>query len=165
MRSKQYRTGMYGGKFMPFHRGHLYCIETAAQQCELVYVLLFWGGADEARILREHPAAWLKPADRIRRIQAACARFPNVSFHAVDIRTCRTPDGAEDWDAETPLVRAICGRMDAVYGSEPHYQDYFERAYPEAQYILVDVPRVHYPISGTMLRQMQQEEERELWRI
>ena len=50
---KQYKTGMYGGKFMPFHKGHQYCVETAASECETVYVILFLGGADEERILHD----------------------------------------------------------------------------------------------------------------
>ena len=33
--------GFFGGKFLPMHRGHLYCIDTAAQQCDHVTVLLF----------------------------------------------------------------------------------------------------------------------------
>ena len=40
---------------MPFHKGHSYCVEFAARECETVYVILFHGGADEAKILQEHP--------------------------------------------------------------------------------------------------------------
>lgn len=28
---KRYKIGMYGGKFLPFHKGHRYCIDVAAQ--------------------------------------------------------------------------------------------------------------------------------------
>ena len=41
---KKYEIGMYGGKFMPFHKGHNYCIEVAAKECKKVYVILFAGG-------------------------------------------------------------------------------------------------------------------------
>ena len=44
---KKYKTGMYGGKFLPFHLGHRYCVETAAKECETVYVIMFCGGVDE----------------------------------------------------------------------------------------------------------------------
>ena len=78
----------------------------------------------------------------------------------------RTPQGEEDWDAETPLVRKLLGNhLDAVYSSEPSYGEYFARAYPEAVHRLVDVPRIHYPISGTMIREMNDEEERKEWMI
>lgn len=61
---KQYKTGMYGGKFLPFHKGHKYCVDIAAKECERVYVILFWGGADEEKILKEHPLEWLSVEER-----------------------------------------------------------------------------------------------------
>ena len=48
---KKYKIGMYGGKFMPFHIGHLHCIEEAAKQCDTLYVLIFHGGDQELQIL------------------------------------------------------------------------------------------------------------------
>lgn len=55
--------------------------------------------------------------------------------------------------------------MGVSYGSEPGYKAYFDRAYPEAEYILVDVKRVRYPISGTAIRNMENWKERALWII
>ena len=37
---ERFKRGMYGGKFFPFHKGHLYCVETAAKKCEKLYVIL-----------------------------------------------------------------------------------------------------------------------------
>ena len=50
----KYSIGMYGGKFMPFHKGHRYCVETACSECEKVYVILFYGGNDEIEILKNN---------------------------------------------------------------------------------------------------------------
>ena len=36
----KYDVGMYGGKFMPLHKGHNYCIKTACSECNKVYVIL-----------------------------------------------------------------------------------------------------------------------------
>ena len=56
---KKYKIGMYGGKFMPFHKGHNYCIEFAAKECKKLYVILFYGGADEEKILKENEEEYL----------------------------------------------------------------------------------------------------------
>ena len=48
---KRYRSGMFGGKFVPFHIGHLYCMDYAASVCDKLYVILFYGGAEEQYIL------------------------------------------------------------------------------------------------------------------
>ena len=136
---KKYKVGMFGGKFMPFHKGHFYCINVAALQCEKVYVLLFGGGEQEMEILLQNPGeSYLSAEDRKKHIMSAIRNYNNVEFHFIDITGCRNPDGTENWDMETPLVRAVCGQMGAVYGSEPSYKAYFDRAYPEAEYILVD---------------------------
>ncbi len=166
---KQYKIGMYGGKFLPFHKGHRYCIEIAARECETVFVILFYGGVDEEIILREHPEEWLTVETRKKQIEMLCkeaSEFANVITAWIDISDLRLQDGSEDWDAETPLVRKLLGNhLDAVYSSEESYGAFFNRAYPEAVHRLVDVNRVHYPISGTEIRNMEDEEERRKWII
>lgn len=166
---KKYKTGMYGGKFLPFHKGHNYCVQVAARECEKVYVILFWGGADEEAILREHSGLWLSVEERQKQMYKICAeagRYAEVIPVSIDIRKLRLPDGSEDWEAETPLVRAVLGnRLDAVYSSEESYGEYFSHAYPEAVHRLVDVKRINYPISGTAIRNMESREERSDWMV
>lgn len=163
---KRFKIGMYGGKFLPLHKGHGYCIDVAASECEKVYAILFWGGADEERICREFPYEYLSPHERMIHLLNISGRYHNVIAEEIDISSLRTNDGSEDWDAETPLVRKICGgRIDAVYSSEESYSEYFSRAYPEALHRLVDVERIHFPISGTVIRHMNTEEERNKWTI
>jgi len=159
---KKYKVGMYGGKFMPFHKGHLHCVEYAASQCEQLYVLLFVGGDEELAILKTRHENWLQPNSRLKHIKKACKQFDNVIVKQVDITDCKYPDGTENWDMETERVLSICGPLDAVYGSEPHYGDYFKRAYPNATFEVIDKDRKAVPISGTMVRSMN-EEERKKW--
>lgn len=166
---KKYKIGMYGGKFLPFHLGHKYCVEFAARECEKVYVILFWGGADEEVILRDFPEVWLSVEERRRQMNKICeeaCEFSEIIPAEIDLTGLRLSDGSEDWDAETPLVRALLGnKLDAVYSSEESYGEYFKRAYPEAIHRLVDVKREHFPISGTKIRKMGTEEERKIWII
>ena len=161
---KKYKVGMYGGKFMPFHKGHMHCIEVASSQCELLYVILFHGGDQEIEILKTKHEEWLQPENRLKRVQEACKKFKNVKVIPIDVTECKFEDGTEDWDKETQLVLDACGPLNAVYGSEPEYTEYYKRAFPEATYELIDVERKDVPISGTMIREMN-EEERKIWII
>ena len=165
MSEKKYKVGMYGGKFMPMHKGHLKCLEVAARECELVYLIMFVGGDQEKQIEKDMPDDKdLDPLRRLTQCYRAASRYDNVLVEVIDISNCKLPDGSEDWDAETPLVLARCGHLDAVYGSEPSYTDYFARAYPDAVYRCLDPDRKELNISATMVRNMNKEERKE-WMV
>ena len=165
---KKYRAGMYGGKFMPMHKGHEFCVQTAAKECETVYVILFYGGAEEEEILKKQPEEWLLPKARMKQVERICEKYGKEARMvpaAIDCGKLRKLCGDDTWDAETPLVRDLVGdRLDAVYGSEESYGEYFRRAYPEARLRLVDVNRDAFPVSGTLVREMKKEE-REKWMV
>ena len=150
---KKYKTGMYGGKFMPFHRGHLHCLQVAAAECDTVYLILFYGGEQEEEILNTYCRDYLKVGDRKAKVIEVASWFDNVVPIFIDVSACRKEDGTEDWDAETPLVLMAAGQLDAVYGSEPSYAPYFERAYPGAVYRCLDPERKEYNISATKIRE------------
>lgn len=159
--------GFFGGKFLPLHKGHLYCIDVASRECDQVLVIMFIGGTDELDYFKEqgYVAEELLVESRIRQLEKICALYPNVSFRVIDTTELKKPDGSEDWEAETPLVRQFLPHMDYVYSSEPSYDAYFRNAYPEAIHHIVDAERVNYPISGTMIRCMELLEEKKKWMV
>ena len=162
----QETVGMYGGKFMPMHKGHLYCLNYASKECDKVYAILFVNGADEVRIRKEFPNDPLLTIEsRWKQLTSVCKQFDNVIPIMIDVGKCRKPDGTEDWDMETPLVREYIPNMYRVYSSEPDYDGYFKRAYPEAEHIIIDPDRNGCHISATMIRAMKTREEKEQWLV
>lgn len=156
--------GFFGGKFYPMHKGHLYCIDIASRQCDHVIVIMFINGDDELR--NQNPDdPTLRVDYRIEQGRRVCSMYPNVDFVVIDVLDLKLPNGDEDWDAETPLVRQYVPKMDFVYSSEPEYGAYFSRAYPEATHIIVDSERHTYPISSTMIRAMKVLEDKEKWMV
>lgn len=144
-----YNIGMFGGKFIPFHKGHDYCLSKASKECAKVYCIMFINGADESNIYLSD-SQWKM---RMQTFIDHTRKYSNVISAVINVADCRFADGTEDWDAETIHVREVVGkRLDAVYSSEPAYGEYFGRAYPEAVHILVDPNREKYPISGTLIR-------------
>lgn len=158
-------NGFYGGKFMPMHKGHLYCIDTAVRMCDHVVVIMFINGDDELKILETQQDEMLSVEARISQLKRVCSLYPEVEFHIIDDNPLRGPDGEEDWDKETPLVRQYVPYMDYVFSSEPQYGSYFSRAYPEATHIIVDAKRSKYPISSTMIRAMELMEDKQKWMV
>jgi BirA family biotin operon repressor/biotin-[acetyl-CoA-carboxylase] ligase len=75
------------------HKGHLYCIDTAARQCDHVTVLMFVGGDDELRICAQQKDSFLSAAFRQAQLERVCAMYPNVVCHTVDVTALKLPDG------------------------------------------------------------------------
>lgn len=171
----QQTVGMYGGKFMPFHKGHLACLEQAVRECDIVYLVLVTGGLQEqhifANLTNEEDKSILSPRARFSKIQQIAQEIGKkynkivIPCHA-DVTTCIDNNGNEDWDKETPIIQAAtgCKTFDRVYGSEPEYEKYFIRAYRGCLYRCIDPERKNVPISGTAIRAMNKED-RKKWTV
>lgn len=161
---KIYKKGFYAGKFLPFHKGHKFCIKIAAQECEKLYVIFFSNSEEEKEILNGRTTVskrYLDETKRINDIKNECKKYDNVEFHILDcfiMHKDALANGTDTWDAETPYVLNITGEFDIVYSSEPSYESYFKRAYPKSIHKLIDPPRVNVPISGTIIRNMNDSE-------
>ena len=155
--NKKYKTGFFGGKFFPFTIGHLSCLQRLSDECEQGVCILFLNGKDEVEYTEKNGIdyEWLKQSDRIDRINSVCRQFPNIRFTTLYCDVIYNANNVEEdnWDKETDFVRAVVGpTFDAVYSSEPEYDEYFKRAYPFATHVLVDPDRRIFPISATMVR-------------
>ena len=159
--NRKYKTGFFGGKFLPLHKGHALCISVALALCDEVHVILFINGDDELRIQSQKttlPKNYLSVEARTKQIKDLIGDNTRIKFHIIDTMDLKKPDGTEDWDAETPLVLKACGDFQAVFSSEPSYDEYFKRAYPWAEHVIVDANRTNYPISSTLIRDMTEED-------
>lgn len=150
-----YEYGMYGGKFFPLHKGHAYCIDRCCQECKHAYIILFINGTQERAyrpVINEAP--YLTPEYREAQCRRYLSRYPNAELKVIDVRDLIDENGDEDWLKEVGIIRTFIPRLDAIYGSEPGYSNFFKDNYPEAQNILVDVDRCAVPMSATKLRAM-----------
>ncbi len=129
----KYKTGLVVGKFYPPHRGHKYLIDTAAEQCEKVTVIVLWK--------RSETIPGSMRADWLRKIH------PNVYIKIVEDYKL-DDDDSEGW---AKFTLDILGYVpDAVFTSESYGDPY--ASFMGAIHVLVDRDRVTIPISATKVR-------------
>jgi len=147
--------GFYGGKFLPFHRGHLHCILEASSKVDELHVILFHSSKEEKDIFQSETAfgnRYLTPKIREMVIRKELRNFEHIKIHSIDCSSIPTDLYLTSWEKEALEVEKVIGTFDAIFSSEPMYEPIFNKLYPKAQHILIDVDRRLVPISGTQLR-------------
>lgn len=141
---KKYKNGLVLGKFLPPHRGHLYLIDTAIENCETVHIIACYNKNQTI------------PGDlRIDTLKTIYKNYPNVIIHSFDDigipqheHECKTLD--EFYGYWVPEVYKRVDKLDVVFTSE-NYGDDFAK-YLSIEHFLVDKERKRFPISGTKIR-------------
>lgn len=157
----KYGTGFFGGKFLPFHRGHLDCILRCASECEKLFVVLMHNGEEERQIFANYsgrfPKSALSAHTRELALRAELAPFSNIQVLSYDCRPANkraAREGKHPWFYECQDMVKLMGRFDVAYSSEPEYSANFRRFYPWATPVVLDERRSRYPISATAIRNM-----------
>ena len=145
---------------MPLHRGHVDCILRAASQCEKLYVVLMYNGAQELEIVQRGCKLGcdiLTPHIRELALRREFNDFPNIEVVPYDCYPAdkrALDEGKHPWYYECEDMVSLMGNFDACYSSEEGYDELFQYFYPFADSIVLDPLRLRFPISGTQLRDM-----------
>ncbi len=157
----KYKTGFFGGKFFPFHKGHLDCILRCASECEKLYVVLMHNGEEERRVLANYsdkfPVEYLSAHIRELALRAELAPFENIevlSYDCFESNERAAREGKHPWFYECQDMVELMGQFDVAYSSEAQYSEWFREFYPWAKAVVLDERRVRNPISATAIRAM-----------
>lgn len=156
-----YKIGIYYGKFIPPHRGHLYQIIEASTKCEKLYVIVCDNPHETQRVCEE---AGLPPIHWKLRKQWLAQQLQDIDHikllildeGALDIP--EYPNGWDKWyNALIDLVDregdGLSSSDTAIFVGERHYKDKIETYDYHPIVELFDPSRSRYPISGTEIRQ------------
>lgn len=148
--AKDKTVGFLGGKFLPFHLGHVYFIVAASNMVDELYVILSSSKNRDKQLCERDGIKYISDDVRFSWIGEAVNNLENVKLlHIEDDQW----DENYDWDAGADMIKKAIGKpIDFVFSSETSYDVHFRKNYPGSEHIVIDAGREVVNISATELR-------------
>lgn len=148
---RMYQTGVYFGRFLPPHRGHLYQIIEASTKCHNLIVVIS-DNAEQTRALCEADGL-PEISYRLRKqwFSQQVQDMPHIQVRVLDESDIPVyPEGWQEWSKR---MREVVGApIDAFFVGDLSYSETLASYFPEAKVELFDPSRTRYPISATEIR-------------
>ncbi|MEG0259107.1 MAG: multifunctional transcriptional regulator/nicotinamide-nucleotide adenylyltransferase/ribosylnicotinamide kinase NadR [Lysinibacillus sp.] len=150
---KGQRIGYYGGKFLPFHYGHLDCILKAQSMVDILFVVVGYDVIHDGKVCESTAFEHVSHRVRERWITKELKGFKNIRvLSQYERRSNEYMNDPTIKQSYEELLNKIGGTIDVVFSSEKEYGDYFEKYLPGAKHVVIDENRINRPISATKIR-------------
>ena len=146
-----YQTGVYFGRFLPPHRGHLDQIIEASTKCQNLIVVIS-DNAEQTRALCEADGL-PEISYRLRKqwFSQQVQDMPHIQVRVLDESDIPVyPEGWQEWSKR--MREVVCAPIDAFFVGDLSYSETLASYFPEAKVELFDPSRTRYPISATEIR-------------
>ncbi len=144
------KVGMYGGKFLPIHMGHVYMMIRASTMVDELHVIVSYDEEYEMKLFKEGGISPIPHTVRLRWWTQLTKDMPHVYVHAIyEQQTGNFSDWVKGADK---IKKAVQKEIDVVFSSEYSYTEFFNQLYPTAKHVIIDADRTTYDISATKLR-------------
>lgn len=146
-----YKIGVFPGKFLPPHRGHLNAIINAVTKCEKLYVVVSDHPELTKRLCDEANIKLMDLKLRAKWLSIELQNFDHIKVIMLNEDGIpEYPYGWKQWSER--LKRLIPERFDVIFGGETEYQEQHNMNFPNVKYEIYDCNRERYPISATKIR-------------
>jgi HTH-type transcriptional regulator, transcriptional repressor of NAD biosynthesis genes len=151
IKMKDKTIGFIGGKYLPFHQGHVYTILAASNQVDTLYVVLSSSKNRDRELCERDGIKYMSAEKRLSWIGKSLNDLDNIKIiHIEDDQW----DHDYNWEDGARMINEAIGQpIDKVFSSEPEYSKYFSKFYPGSEHVIVDDKRKTITISATELRE------------
>lgn len=147
-------VGVYGGKFYPFHKGHLSFILKAQSMVDILFVAVQYDEEYERGLLKpDSKLDWIDPRTREAWISEALKPFPNIRvISQYEHRTDAHMTDALLTEAYAELKNIVGGHIDIIFSNTHEYDAYFDKMLPESKHVVFYEERDVFQIEATKIR-------------
>lgn len=145
------KIGVYFGKFLPPHRGHLTAILNAATKVQKLYVVVSDNVERSKRICTESNIPEINVNLRIQWLSQELIDMPHIKVVKLD--ESNIPEYPNGWPMWSELMKeAVKEEINIFFCGEQEYVEKLEEYFPNAKVDLFDPMRTTYNISATEIR-------------
>lgn len=150
--STMYKAGVFPGKFLPPHRGHINSIINAATKCETLYVVVSDNSEQTKNLCLAENINPIPAIERWKWLSQELQGFDHIKVLFLDETNIPVyPYGWEEWSKL--LITIVPENFDVIFGGEISYKENgYTKYFPEVIYEIFDYKRERYPISATEIR-------------
>lgn len=146
-----YKTGVYFGRFLPPHRGHLYQIIQASTRCEKLIVVISDNRRQTEELCRADALPVITYQLRKQWLAQQVQDMSHIEVRVLDETDLPVyPDGWPQW-AER-MRQVVPEAISAFFVGDRDYDEPLQHWFPESAIELFDPTRTRYPISATEIR-------------
>jgi len=149
---KSKKIGMWGGKVIPFHNGHLYAMTKAAAQVDKLYIVVCYHEERDKELCKDAGIAYIDYKRRQQWVMTATKDMENVEVLVVE--DPYSEDFEYMWlEGGKKIIEAIPEKITHVFSSESEYDVWFKQIYGEGiNHVVIDEAREAFPISASKIR-------------
>ncbi|MCS4307186.1 HTH-type transcriptional repressor of NAD biosynthesis genes [Rheinheimera pacifica] len=144
------KVGVFPGKFLPPHRGHITAILRAHALCDKLYVVISERTQEDGQLCGSAGIAYISGVLRQRWLSQELQGLGIEVLLQNEDTMAPFPQGWGAYAAQ--LKQTVPEPFSVIYGGEESYRDGHNRYFPDVEYKVLDPQRTQWPISGTEIR-------------
>lgn len=148
---KKFVNGIFVGKFLPPHKGHIWAIKQASQKCDKLFVVVCEAPEYCKQLCQDAHMPYVDLKQKTQWMKEELKDIKNVKVVSFDESGIKTmPNGWAEWSEK--LKDIVGEKIDVIFGSETDYAPYYAKYFKESKYVLQDTLRTNVNISATKIR-------------
>jgi HTH-type transcriptional repressor of NAD biosynthesis genes len=147
-------VGVYGGKFFPFHKGHLSYIMKAQSMVDVLFVVVQYDEEHEKKLIEHNNFNYVSPKERVRWVTETLKDFPNIRvFGQYEHRSEEHMTDPLIEETYKDLLQIVGGKIDVIFSNTWEYDEYFKKYLPKSEHVVFYENRDVFDISATQIRE------------